>query len=363
MDTPELSGSKKKRGERQPEVVPEHRVVTIPQIDPSTAWNAFSERRQRLQQERAQPANNPKMVLRAHAQMGVPTSRRHLGTIRRFPPIPNRSGRQAARRILLWRTVSLLGFVAALLLAITFAFTSNAFRIGQVTVTGTHNRVLIGTIQRLGMQGQNIFLLDVATMTERIGAFPLVSSVSLSKQWPNVLTVTVVERKPVLLWQTAKGIYSVDTQGMIIAPASETPDADHLNTVIDTGGQQQGQHGNAATRIRPGVRLNSADVVFAMDVFTRLPQMAGITAFRLHYDGTIYRSNVNSSGVVSKSGSFVVESPKGWTAYLGGPGDTNPLENRLIELQQILAFAQQQQLSLDTIDLRYGLHPVYTLKR
>jgi hypothetical protein len=35
----------------------------------------------------------------------------------------------------------------------------------------------------------------------------------------------------------------------------------------------------------------------------------------------------------------------------------------LIELQHILALAQEQQLQLATIDLRYGLHPVYTLKQ
>jgi hypothetical protein len=34
----------------------------------------------------------------------------------------------------------------------------------------------------------------------------------------------------------------------------------------------------------------------------------------------------------------------------------------VIELQQILALAHKQQLDLATIDLRYGLHPVYTLK-
>jgi hypothetical protein len=60
--------------------------------------------------------------------------------------------------------------------------------------------------------------------------------------------------------------------------------------------------------------------------------------------------------------SYIVESTNGWSAYLGTANDTNSLDNRLLELQSILNLAQKQQLSLATIDLRYGLHPVYTLK-
>ena len=44
------------------------------------------------------------------------------------------------------------------------------------------------------------------------------------------------------------------------------------------------------------------------------------------------------------------------------PSDANPLGNRLLELQKMLQLAQEQQLKIATIDLRYGLHPVYTLK-
>jgi len=35
----------------------------------------------------------------------------------------------------------------------------------------------------------------------------------------------------------------------------------------------------------------------------------------------------------------------------------------LIELHQILELGQQEHLSLATIDLRFGLRPVYTLKQ
>jgi len=99
-------------------------------------------------------------------------------------------------------------------------------------------------------------------------------------------------------------------------------------------------------------------VTFALQVFERLPQVAGVTTFTLRYGPVTSGGGSSSNG----NGSFIVASPQGWIAYLGGADDTNPLDNRLIELQQILSRAQQQQLNLATIDLRFALHPVFTVK-
>jgi hypothetical protein len=91
--------------------------------------------------------------------------------------------------------------------------------------------------------------------------------------------------------------------------------------------------------------------------------MVGVSAFKLYYDGTMYTGGIRQwSGGVGSKGSYIIESPDGWKAYLGGPEDANPLSNKLIELREILALAQRQQLDVTTIDLRYGVHPVFTLK-
>jgi hypothetical protein len=136
---------------------------------------------------------------------------------------------------------------------------------------------------------------------------------------------------------------------VVIAPASETAGTAHLLRVVDM------RAGDAVQQVHPGFRLNATDIAFAMQVFAQLPQMIGNSSFTLHYN------NADSAGE-GVNGSFVVASSSGWLAYLGGADDNNPLTNRLIELQQILNLAQKQQLSLATVDLRYGLRPVYTLK-
>ena len=230
------------------------------------------------------------------------------------------------------------------IVGVSFALSSTNFQIHQIDIMGTQNTRLVNDIQHMGIQGQNIFLLDTGDLTTRIEALPMVDSVNLSKQLPNLVIIDVVERTPVLLWQTQHGTFSVDNKGVVIAPASNT--TDHLVTVVDVSkGETQ--------QIHPGTLLNAADIAFATQLNTRLEHLSGVSSFTLRYDV------VPSQG---GHGSFIVVSSNGWLAYLGGADDNNPLDNRLIELQQILNLAQQKQLNLATIDLRFGLRPVYTLK-
>jgi cell division septal protein FtsQ len=348
------------------------RVVTIPEADPSVAWNSYDRRQEQLRRARAKPQKYVKVEARTYAQTGNWASSGRMKAVRReLPPlqstsIPKRSSRRK-RRGFFWKVLGMFAGALVVVLAANFAFTSNAFRIEQVNVVGTHNDALIHAIQKMGMQGQNIFFVNVPAVTERIEASSFVSSASLSKQLPNQLTVTVVERQPVLLWQTPSGVYGVDSQGVVIAPVNQMTGVDHLNVVITNTGhngqvQQTGSGSQATPVIRTGMRLKQTDIAFVLQVFNRLPQLTGINAFKLRYDGTMYPDTTNGNGMQNSGGSYVIESPDGWIAYLGGADDGNSLDNRLIELQQILALVKKQQLNLASVDLRYGLHPVYTLR-
>ena len=290
---------------------------------------------------------------RTLAQTGVPASEGRVRIVRPMPRqlhsanIPVRSGRQKARSLgFSRRMLTMVVLFAIGIVGVCFALSSSNFQIHQIDIMGTQNTRLVSDIQQMGIQGQNIFLLDAGDLTTRIEALPMVDSVNISKQLPNLVVIDVVERTPVILWQTQLGTFSVDNKGVVIAPASDTSGADRLVTVMDVS---QG----VAQQIRPGTLLNAADIAFAMQLNTGLQHMSGVSPFTLRY------------GVIPGQGghgSFIVVSSKGWLAYLGSADDTNPLDNRLIELQQILHLAQQKQLNLATIDLRFGLRPVYTLK-
>ncbi len=360
------SGLARARGRRPVREAPQslQRVVTIPDADPSMAWHTFAQRQEQLRRTRARAQQYVVSVPRTLAQTGSRASSGRIKAIQRPLPqrrstIPTRSGR-SQRRGLLWRILSFFAVGIVCVLVCCFVLQSSAFRIAQVDVTGTHNAELQRDIQDMGIQGQNIFLLNVEAVKEHIEASPLVAVADLSKHLPNQLLVTVTERVPVLLWQTAQGTYSVDKQGMIIATAAQTAGADRLGTVVDVTRQGKAQKGPV---LHPGDHLDQGNITFAVNVLQGLPQVVGINTFKLSYDGTMYGSTSEQSGGVSGSqGSYIVESPAGWTANLGGASDANPLDNRLIELRDILQLAQQKQLDVATIDLRYGLRPVFTLQ-
>ena len=327
------------------------RVVTVPkEVVQPTRW---ADRQAHMRRAHTASRARRRIVKRTLAQTGTPAPEGTARLIRPLPrqplaaPVPVRRARRNARKGSFWRRI--LGLFALLVIGIvgvSFALTSSNFRVHLVNIVGTQNPRLVHSIQNMGMQGQNIFLLDVVGLTARIEALPVVASAKLDKQLPDQLTITVVERTPVLLWQTQQGTFSVDSQGVVIAPASETTGTDHLMTVVDT-------RGGAAQQVRPGFRLNAATIALATQLFARLPQLPGVPPFTLRYD------------VVPKQGgheTFIVVRSDGWLAYLGNADDSNPLENRLIELQQILSLAQQKQLDLATIDVRFGLRPVFTLK-
>ncbi len=328
------------------------RIVTMPkEIVQPTPW---AERQAHRRRAHAEAHAKHRIVKRTLAQTGMPASEGQARLVRPLPrqplpvQVPVRSGRRNASRGRFWRRfLSVFALLVICALGASFALTNSNFRVQQVNVVGTQNRTLVHTIQNMGIQGQNIFLLDVGALTSHIEALPIVASVNLEKQLPNQLVVTVVERTPVLLWQTQQGTFSADSNGIVIAPASESSGTDHLMTVVDVRG------GAAAQQVQPGFHLNAADIAFAIQLFAHLPQLAGVSPFTLRYD------------VVPRQGghvSFIVTSSAGWLAYLGSANDSNPLDNRLLELQQILSFAQQQRLNLATIDLRFGLRPVFTLK-
>ena len=344
------------RSARQQEPVMVRRQVTMPHeaVQPLT----WAERRERFRQPQAQPQPvRTRLVQRTLAQTGraAPVGQmrgsRPLARRRVASPVPARS-RQRRRGF--WH--KLLGFLVLLVIAgggIGFALISPTFHVQQLSIEGTQNQGLIETIQHMGIQGQNIFLLNQSALVTRLESLPLVASAGLSVQLPSSIVITIQERVPVLLWQSGNTTFGIDQQGVVIAPASQLNGVDRLGLVIDK---------RPAGSVHPGARVQAGDVLFVQQLFAQLPGIEGVSPFTLQYVTTIKEGGQTVPANQAGSGSFVVISASGWQAYLGDAQNSNSLANRLQELQQILSIARQKHLQLATIDLRFGSRPVYTVK-
>jgi cell division septal protein FtsQ len=359
---------------RAPQVVPRtlQRVVSVPNDNPAEAWYAFAQRQDDRRRARAHTARpRPQSVPRTLAQTGVRATAGRIGVVRRplpyqASPIPLRSSRRQPRRNVFMRLLAFFILFALFVGSLSFFFAGGILRVQQVEVTGTSDRTVVQSIQQMNIRGQDMLFFDSAALQRRILAMPAVATVSIRKQMPDEVTISLVERQPVLLWQTSTGTFSIDRTGKVIAAVSRSSDIKHLATIIDitNRGQQANGSSSVPQRLRVGVSLASANVSFALNVLQSVPRVNHIDDFTLYYDGTMYagENGQSFSSTAIDQGAYILQSAQGWKAYLGGAFDANSLQNRLLELQAILTQAQQQRLALSTIDLRYGVHPAVTLR-
>ena len=127
-------------------------------------------------------------------------------------------GRQAGRSR---RRRKVLAFIViALVLALLGAslwgvYFSTALVTKRVNVVGTHN--LTRTQVSLAAQvplGVPFARQDLDAIAERTTALPAVESTAVTRRWPSTITVTVVERRPVLAVHQSSGYVVIDKSGI-----------------------------------------------------------------------------------------------------------------------------------------------------
>ncbi len=103
--------------------------------------------------------------------------------------------------------------------ALYLAASRPEFHAAPAQVTG-NQRISADEINSvLGSTGQSIFVLTSAQLESRLRLnYPDLESAHVSISLPNTISVDVVERKPVLLWQQGTGYTWIDAQGIAFRP-------------------------------------------------------------------------------------------------------------------------------------------------
>ncbi len=238
------------------------------------------------------------------------------------------------------RWIRRLLIIVPLLLALVFGLhallTASYFQVHRITVEGTRNAQLLTAIQRLHLEGVNIFLADTSADATRIKTLPPVADASVTRSLPDTLIVHIVERQPVLIWQVGAALYSVDANGAIIAQVQQ---ADGLSVVTDDHTHDQRGHSFA-----PGGKIDPQIVQMARQLLEQIPTATDIPSFTLQ--DTLHYG-------------LVLLSADGWQARFGGP---DHLDNKIKELAAILQLVKRQGQQLALVDLRFGFYPYYRLK-
>ncbi len=149
-------------------------------------------------------------------------ARRRFQTILTMPAAPlHTPALRLPRRRVSWRWFSFC-LSLALGYALYLAWTSPAFRVSAATISGNQRLSPdeINTVLNLG--GRAIFLLEPSELEARLRLnYPELLAARVNLSLPNRVTVTVVERKPLILWQQDGGYTWIDENGVAFRPRGE----------------------------------------------------------------------------------------------------------------------------------------------
>lgn len=95
------------------------------------------------------------------------------------------------------------------------------FAVDKVNISGNEQTSEIDILGVLGLdRGISMLSFDVEKARAAIAAFPWVASASVQKIYPDQINVSVIERRPVAVWQHDGRVDIIDRQGNVIVPYS-----------------------------------------------------------------------------------------------------------------------------------------------
>ncbi len=156
------------------------------------------------------------------------------------------------------------------------------FGISSVRLSGARHTQPAEILAALGFQpGESIFAADVQTARNRLLALPWVFDAEVRRQYPDSIAVSIVERLPFALWQTANGLYVVERSGRTISMArgSQFP---HLPLLIGEGAPEAAAdlvdavalHRAVGARVKAIQRISERrwNLILDGDVVVELPE-------------------------------------------------------------------------------------------
>jgi cell division protein FtsQ len=231
----------------------------------------------------------------------------------------------------LFESAIIVALVAMAVIAVgmsgSWVWNSSAFRVSKISVSGNEH-VPAETVELLSeLDGQRIFTADLAGAEQRIEQLAIVQEASVSRDWPNGISVAITERQPWGVWEQGGERYTIDRQGYVLGnvPAPEG------SPVIRSDEQAP---------LEEGSRINFQAIDTAAALFEQLPE-------RLHA-GVAEISYNRADGVR-------VTTDDGQVAILG---DSSGLDYKLDAWSAIASEATARGIGYSVIDLRYGNHPV-----
>lgn len=138
---------------------------------------------------------------------------------------------------------------------------SGDFAVRKVDVSGISYGDPSEVARQAGALDRSVFDVDAGQVADDISALPYIASVDVQLALPNEVSVSITEREPVVIWQTAQRGVAVDTFGVVMGP----PPATQLPTVHTDGIVPE-----------PGTSVSQTIILAVQSISAELPDAARI---------------------------------------------------------------------------------------
>jgi cell division protein FtsQ len=233
-----------------------------------------------------------------------------------------------------WRFVS---FITAAVLGtlLYLAFNMPQLRVTEAQLVGSQVLTSADVNAVMSIAGRPIFLLNPSDLETRLRLnYPELVSVRVQLSLPNVVTVNVLERRPLIRWEQGGGYTWVAEDGIAFKPRGEMGEL--ISVVAESAPPVEG---SAADPLNPGPFI-SADMVLALKgLANHVPPGQSI----------IYDARMG----------FGWNDPRGWKVYFGATGNDVELKMRVYE--SLVNSLTQRGIHPALINVTYPTAPYYRM--
>jgi cell division protein FtsQ len=248
-----------------------------------------------------------------------------------------------------WRIIS--GALFFLSLAVVFSFTSlNTFKVSAINLQGAHRLEPESILSQIELGGTSIITIKPEEIETRIvTSFPGLREVHVSIGLPATVTVQVVERQPLVLWEQADQSYWIDVEGVMFPVRGETI------VPLKVGATSYPPAGLSLQEQDSGDEGETSPIMDQPNLPTTTPEFVqGILSINEY---------VPQGSQLQYDPQFGLgwQDPRGWLVYFGR--DTQNIELKLAEYQTIVETLQKDNLIPSLISLEFLHAPFYKLEQ
>lgn len=183
------------------------------------------------------------------------------------------AGKKHPIRILLsrWRVMLAL-FPVAVVAALAYAAVQSPLLTAQsFAVVGAETLDRQAVIEISGLRGRSLLDLPEQQARERLLKLPQVRSVSISRTFPQKVTITIEERQPAAFWSVGNREYVVDRDGYV------------LNSGVPSGPAPRIVEPNSNRVMGPGDRVHPDAVALALRLIEESPRVLNQSVSAIEY--------------------------------------------------------------------------------